>query len=138
MNNLLLGLPLVILLFTSCEKEAACEWSCTQDYQVLDTCAYEDLDAQMINFNHNLSTSSMTKEIRTPLVWDSNSYSYRAGIVQYLIDGQPITQINYKVGNRQGVRTDFLVYNPSFPCESQTTSCLFEQPMIRDWCGTID
>lgn len=134
MKNLLFMLPLLALLLFSCEKESICTTPCNANIDLLDICDYKDLDTEMANFNLNLSRMVMTKEIITPLVWDGHSYSYREGIVQYLVDGQPITQINYEVGNRQGIRTDFMVYNAAAPCESQTTSCLFEQPTVMDWC----
>jgi hypothetical protein len=137
MKNLLFAVTFLGITLISCDKDPFCEVVCHEPH-VMDTCPYEDLEAQMASFNLNLSTQQMTKEILTPLTRDPNHGYFIDGSVRYLIDGNPITQVNYEIGGGNAIRTDFIIYNSGAPCESQTTSCIFTQPTCDTHTATLD
>lgn len=127
MKNLFLIIGLLSMFLTSCEKDIVCPEVC-DELHVIDTCSYQDLDAQMASFNLNMGMMHMTKETISPLVTDPTHCYFIDGSVRYLIDGSPVTQVNYEIGGGKAIRTDFMVYNSATPCESRTTSCIFIQP----------
>jgi hypothetical protein len=137
MKNLLFAVIFLGITLISCDKDPFCEVVCYEPY-VMDVCSYEDLDATMASFNLNTGLMHMTKEIITPLVTDPTYGYFVDGSVRYLIDGNPITQVNYEIGGGDAIRTDFIVYNSGAPCESQTSSCIFTQPTCDTHAATLD